>query len=130
MNYLADTHALVWYLTGDRRLSTVADELFQQAEKNSITLYIPTIVLAETEAVFKKKYQNNARLNLFLQSLSLYPAIHLYPFDEEVFVQYMTTPSHLEIHDRIIAATAQLTKSVIITKDSILRKAKDIKTVW
>ena len=45
-HYLVDTHALVWFLDGDRRLSQDARALLRD---ESNPLVVPTIVLAEVK---------------------------------------------------------------------------------
>src|SRR5262249_26680313 len=48
VNLVADTHALVWYLSGQlRRLSPRARHAFAQAEAARWTVRIPTVVLME-----------------------------------------------------------------------------------
>jgi PIN domain nuclease of toxin-antitoxin system len=45
---VTDTHALVWYVSGEhRRLSRRAHAVFRQAEEGRSTVIIPTVVLFE-----------------------------------------------------------------------------------
>jgi predicted nucleic acid-binding protein len=37
---------------------------------------------------------------------------------------------NLEIHDRVIAATALVSNSLLVTKDSELKKIPGLKTIW
>ncbi|MDQ2731074.1 MAG: hypothetical protein M3Y56_05400 [Armatimonadota bacterium] len=45
--YVADTHALFWYLTGSPRLGREAPSAFQSAESVTAIIYLPSIVIAE-----------------------------------------------------------------------------------
>ncbi|MBI5670840.1 MAG: PIN domain-containing protein [Chloroflexi bacterium] len=45
--YVIDTHALIWYLTGNRNLSAEARRIFRAAEKGETQLVVSAIVLAE-----------------------------------------------------------------------------------
>lgn len=45
--YVADTHALLWYLADSPRLSSAAKQTFNQAEAGQATVVVPAIVLAE-----------------------------------------------------------------------------------
>ena len=54
----------------------------------------------------------------------------IYPFDEVVLSTYFKTDRGLEIHDRVIVATAKITKSTVITKDRKIKDCKKIKVVW
>ena len=50
--FVVDTHALVWYLDGNKRLSKTAES---KMDLPDATLIIPTVVLAEVKYLFKKK---------------------------------------------------------------------------
>ena len=50
--FVVDTHALVWYIDGDRRLSATAEA---SLDDPTATLVIPTIVLAEVRYLFGKR---------------------------------------------------------------------------
>jgi len=53
--YVTDTHALYWYLNSDKRLGTRAKEIYQQALKDDILIFIPSIVLAELYWILDKQ---------------------------------------------------------------------------
>jgi len=44
---VTDTHALIWYLEDNPKLSDSANEVFEQCDRGEITIYIPTICLVE-----------------------------------------------------------------------------------
>ncbi len=46
-HYVADTHALFWYLTGSPRLGAQAKRAFDEGARGQAVIHIPTIVLAE-----------------------------------------------------------------------------------
>ncbi len=45
--YVADTHALFWYLTASPRLGSAAKEAFDEGARGEALIYVPAIVLAE-----------------------------------------------------------------------------------
>jgi hypothetical protein len=45
--YVADTHALFWYLTASPRLGSQAKQAFEEGVRGQAVIYIPAIVLAE-----------------------------------------------------------------------------------
>ena len=53
MNYVTDTHALVWYFTEDKRLSTKASNAFERDIKDGIII-LPAVVLAEILYISRK----------------------------------------------------------------------------
>ena len=52
--YLADTHALLWYLADSPRLSVSAKQAFDQAKAGQATVIVPAIVLAELTWIILK----------------------------------------------------------------------------
>jgi predicted nucleic acid-binding protein len=55
MNYIADTHALLWWFTSSPKLGSQATEIFQKCEEGDIVVFLPSIVIAETLSIFDKK---------------------------------------------------------------------------
>ncbi|RPJ13267.1 MAG: hypothetical protein EHM30_11885, partial [Desulfobacteraceae bacterium] len=53
MNYVTDTHSLVWYFTDDQRLSKKALKSFESTVKAGQVI-VPTVVLAEVLFIAKK----------------------------------------------------------------------------
>ena len=53
MDYVTDTHSLVWYFTEDPRLSKKALEAFERTVEKNVII-VPTIVLAEIMFISKK----------------------------------------------------------------------------
>ncbi len=46
-DYVADTHALYWYLTNSPLLGANASQAFNETDNGNALIYIPVIVLAE-----------------------------------------------------------------------------------
>ena len=46
--YVADTHALIWYLTTDAQLSVTCRAIFEAADRGEAKIWIPGIVVVET----------------------------------------------------------------------------------
>jgi predicted nucleic acid-binding protein len=53
-SYVADTHALFWYLTASPRLGSQAKAAFDRGAAGQATILIPAIVLAELHYVNEK----------------------------------------------------------------------------
>ena len=53
MDYVTDTHSLVWYFTDDSRLSNKALQAFQSSEEKGI-VFVPAVVLAEIMFIARK----------------------------------------------------------------------------
>ncbi|MFN8455810.1 MAG: PIN domain-containing protein, partial [Anaerolineae bacterium] len=107
--FVADTHAVIWYLSGNKRLSHKARTIFQQAKAGYGHVVIPSIVLVETLFLIQR-----ARVGEDLVSALLTltengnDGIYIYPLNKAV-AQTLSSfgPAVIpELADRIIAATA------------------------
>lgn len=127
VKYCLDTHPLIWYFTRTKTLSLRAKSALDEIFSGKAHGVLSVIVLLEIFH-FSLKYPNfNFReflLNLKKGSFSLVS------LDAVILKQSYELPKNLEIHDRIIAATSLVTKSVLVTKDPVIRKLRTVKTIW
>ena len=63
-----------------------------------------------------------------LQRFDELETVLIVPFDLDVFRQFMRLPATLDIHDRVIAATARHFGADLITRDTALTAIME--TVW
>ncbi|MFW6162170.1 MAG: type II toxin-antitoxin system VapC family toxin [Planctomycetota bacterium] len=127
--FVVDTHALVWYIDGDDRLSGAAEA---SLDDGAASLVIPTIVLAEVRHLFGKR-----RIRLSFEDVVV--AIEadarcvVYPFD---FACVQALDERLDLHDGIIVATAVVFRNSVdpatslVTRDRTIQAAGIVKTVW
>lgn len=52
MNFVTDTHALLWWFTDNPQISTRASEIFEKGEN---VIFVPSIVIAEAPSIFEKR---------------------------------------------------------------------------
>jgi PIN domain nuclease of toxin-antitoxin system len=129
---VADTHAAIWYLLDDWRLSGSARALIQDAANARHKIAISSISLAELVYLVEK----------FRLPLSAYDELrHALANPEHVFaeavfsgeiVQAMRQVLRSEVPDmpdRIVAATALYLGVPVISRDRRIR-AVSVKTVW
>lgn len=128
-SYIVDTHALVWFISKDKKLSPLAKQVLNQAEAGEVQVLIPTLVLAELDYIAQKK-RVAATLDELLGRIQEGTGFAIVPFDTEVFQAMLTLPHEWEIHDRIIASTSRYYKAILITRDEVLRNTDEIETVW
>jgi len=128
-NYIADTHALLWYLTDDNRLSKDANLIFEETEKGEHLIIVPTIVLVESLDVIEKK-RVTYDFDLVLQSIEANENYIIWDLDLEVVNQMIKIKNVRELHDRIIVAVAKLCDAGLITKDGEITEAKEVNTRW
>jgi PIN domain nuclease of toxin-antitoxin system len=129
MTYVIDTHALVWFLEKNPRLSDNAKAAIANPEAQII---IPTIVLTEIVFLYSRK-KIAIDLSTVLSDVASSTNCIVYPLDEEVVLRLST---NLDIHDAILVATGLLYRDLIghdvaiVTKDNTIKKANLIQTIW
>ncbi len=55
MNFVTDTHALLWWFTHSPKIGLTASETFEKCELGENIIFIPSIVIAEALSIFDKK---------------------------------------------------------------------------
>jgi len=123
-----DTHALLWYLDmgQNKKLSMLALQAIADAEHSGI-IYVPAIVIMETFRIIEKgrfslRSKANAPQNSRQQAMSFLSMIENHRSYQIVAVHAnlmrAAIPfSGLKIHDRLIAATAVLTDTALVSRD-------------
>lgn len=128
MYYVTDTHSLVWYFTDDPRLSSKALSAFSEAESDG-NIIVPAVVLAEIMFIAKK-----GRITIsFAETLDKIGESENFiiaPLDADILKIADKIESDLEMHDKLIAATAIYYEAVLITRDENLSRSQIVTTVW
>jgi PIN domain nuclease of toxin-antitoxin system len=115
--FLADTHALLWWLAEDQRLGSSAKATFELAERGKAVILVPVIVLAESLFVLEKK-RLELEFDRVLQAVEEHPNYLVLSLDADVIRVVAGLPATLELHDRIILAMANQWDADILTKRS------------
>ncbi|MFZ3122018.1 MAG: PIN domain-containing protein [Thermodesulfovibrionales bacterium] len=128
MYYVTDTHSLVWYFTSDPRLSSKALSAFSEAESDG-NIIVPAVVLAEIMFIAKK-----GRITIsFAETLDKIGESENFiiaPLDVDILKIADKIESDMEMHDKLIAATAIYYEAVLITRDENLSHSQIVATVW
>ncbi len=124
----ADTHAAVWFLEDDRRLTAAAGAALDRAER----ILLPSICLVEITYLAEKGRLDLAVLPRLLTELdNPVTTLTLAPLDLGV-VLALGDVSRLDIPDlpdRVIAATALHYAVPLVTRDRAIRAAR-VETIW
>ncbi|MBM3212934.1 type II toxin-antitoxin system VapC family toxin [Candidatus Poribacteria bacterium] len=117
-----DAHTLIWYLDEmlHYKLSKSAMQAITKAEENGI-IYIPIIAILEVLRLIEKG-KFSLSFNEFMLALEKSKLYQIIPLDTRL-LNYMTITQGLDLHDRLIVATAIFTNSVLISKDKIIGQA-------
>ena len=129
MNFIADTHALLWWFTDSPKISAKASEVFRHCENGECVIFIPSIVIAEALSIFDKKRVTFNFKNLFKQ-VQASENFALVALDYPILEKMMSLREIPELHDKIIVATAKYLTLPIITKDQVIQSFPSVKTIW
>jgi len=124
MQILLDTHTLFWNLTLQRiKLPKKVQNLLEVADE----LILPTIVLLELSGLLHKK-RKKKHFDILLSQIpeSKYVIV---PLDLAIVEETHRIEGGLELHDKVIIATAKFLDIPILTKDRQISKSYK-KTVW
>lgn len=125
--YSLDTHAIVWYLLKDKKLSKIAEDSVRHIFKNQAIGIVSVMVVLELYYVSlkDKRFDFSKTIRLMKDA-----NIKIVNFDMRVLAKTVELPKGLDIHDRIIVATSILTNSQLITRDGVLRNLFPNETIW
>ena len=128
MLYVLDTHVLIWYFIGSNRLHNKLRERIDAIRNEGGRLLVPTIVLAEALDIAEKgrvEFDFTEMYRLIKEE----PEFEIVGFGFEIFDETIQIKDIIEIHDRIIAATAKFYQVGILTKDRIINESGEVKTL-
>ncbi len=129
MNFVTDTHAIVWWFTDSPKISPKAAEILKKCEDGENIIFIPSIVIAEALSIFDKK-------RIVFDFKSLFRKINdsenfvIIALDYPILQKMVDLKDVPEIHDKIIVSTAKYLNLPIITKDEFIQNLQYIKTIW
>jgi PIN domain nuclease of toxin-antitoxin system len=131
MLYLADTHALVWVLTNQkRRLGARARKAFTAADKGQGLVRFSVVTLLELdwlEAAGKIQFKES--LEGLVQRLSVAPGYDFVPLTAEMILRSRKFRAFDSI-DRLIVATAEELDCPLITADRAIQERNPVPIVW
>ena len=130
---VTDTHAIIWYFSGNKRLPRKGRAFFEQAQIGQKQIVVPSIVLVETIFLMQRARVDEAIIQTLL-SLPESPqnSIYIYPLNKAVvFALSHFGPAAIpELADRVVAATAYYLNLPVLTADSDMQESNLIQTVW
>lgn len=128
MNYVTDTHSLVWYFTEDPRLSKKALDIFERTKREGLII-IPAVVLAELMFIARKGKITIA-FSETVKKIEECKNFTVAALDIEILKVADKIKADIEMHDKLIIATALYFEAALITKDEEIKKLGIVSTVW
>lgn len=127
-----DTHALVWWVTGDAELSKKAKAVIER-EQDSGEIIVSAISAWEiTMLVEKGRLILSMDVSSWLATVAEIERVKFLPVDMVIANKSVALPGefHKDPADRMIVATSRKLAVPIVTKDEKIRSYPHVKTIW
>lgn len=132
MQTLLDTHAWVWWVTRDRRLSAKARALIARGQRLG-GLAVSLISMWEVaKKVEKRQLVLDRPLDQWLDQASAVAGLLVAELTRPILVDScrLPQPFHGDPADQIIVATARQHGATLVTKDGRLRAYPHVRSLW
>jgi PIN domain nuclease of toxin-antitoxin system len=129
---VADTHAIIWYVFGDPRLSMDMRSLIEQATLAGDQIAFSSITLAEIVYLSERDRIPSTTFSDLIRLVESGRSVWVeIPFDRSIAhtMQRVSRAEIPELADRMIAATALHLGVPVITRDHKI-EASNIATIW
>jgi PIN domain nuclease of toxin-antitoxin system len=129
---IADTHAALWYLVKDARLSAKAASILETAANNSDTIGIASITFVEMVYLSERNRISSTALTRIYAALDEpQPLFVEIPLDRAIARSLATVDRQAipDMPDRIIAATAVHNGVPLISRDGKIQLST-VPTIW
>lgn len=125
-----DTHALLWWALDPDQLSHNARDVLGDMERQGG--FASAISIWEIGVKAKRgKLELPIGVEELARRIALGGVVELVPVDTSVWLRSLALPwAHADPADRVIVATALLRNVPLLTKDSVIRKFRGVKSVW
>ena len=130
--YVVDTHAMVWFSTGDSRLGPNAKRILSNPDSE---LIFPITALAEVYWIIEHGRTSIPSIANFLLTVDADPRVTIPPLDRAILDKTLMLTDINEMHDRQIAATAlvlidQGESVALLTYDTNIRETDLVPVIW
>jgi PIN domain nuclease of toxin-antitoxin system len=132
MPTLLDTHAWMWWVNEDSRLSRKARTTIEQAQSKD-DLWLSLISVWEVaKKVEKGQVALDRAIDQWLDEATIVQGLHLWELTRPILVQSCSLPQpfHGDPADQIIVSTARHHEAPLITKDKKIRDYPHVRTIW
>jgi PIN domain nuclease of toxin-antitoxin system len=132
MATLLDTHAWVWWVTEDARLSRRAAAAIRRGVADD-QLFVSLISAWEiAKKVEKGQLHLDRPVNQWLDQALMPSGLGIWELTRPILVEScgLPQPFHGDPADRIIVATARRHGAVIVTKDEKIRGYPHVRSLW
>jgi PIN domain nuclease of toxin-antitoxin system len=129
---IADTHAVIWFLAGDSRLSSSAKSFMNTTANNGDEIAVSAITLIEMVYLIEKGRIPPQRFSQLAEELGDPDSMFIeLPIDLNIAraLSRVDVGQVPDMPDRIVAATAVQHNIPVISRDGKIRLSS-VKTIW
>lgn len=132
MPTLLDTHAWVWWVTEDSRLSRPARRLIERDQAHDVLSLSLISIWEVAKKVEKGQLVLDRPLDDWLDLASQRSGLHLAELTRPILAEScrLPPPFHGDPADQIIVATARDRNATIVTKDQRIQRYAHVRTAW
>ena len=123
-----DTHAIVWWLQGNKKLSRTAKRAIDKAPRRGVA----AVSLWEIARLVEQgRIKFDIDVEDWLDELLLQDGVHLLPLTAAVSVRATRLGAfHGDPADRLIVATALVHGASLVTADAAIQDSGVVTTIW
>jgi PIN domain nuclease of toxin-antitoxin system len=128
-----DTHALIWWVTGDSQLSAPARAVIEGAVDAGQRVLVSAISAWEIAMLVERgRIALAMDLDEWLAAVESLDGVSIVPLTAHVAVQSATLPGefHKDPADRMIVALARERNAALVTADDKIQRYPHVRWVW
>ena len=131
MRIVLDTHAWVWWVTEDRRLSRRAARAIEEGAGDSLVLSMISI-WEVAKKVEKRQLVLDRPVRDWVDEATNRPGLTLAELTPSILIDScaLPPPFHGDPADQMIVATARQERAALVTKDANMRRYPHVQTIW
>jgi PIN domain nuclease of toxin-antitoxin system len=132
MPIVLDTHAWVWWVVEDKRLSARAAQAIQRAAAAGEVTISAISIWEVAKRVEKKKLVLDRPLRDWLERATSVKGLFVTDLTPSILVEScdLPQPFHGDPADQLIVASARHHQAALISRDRNIRHYPHVKTVW
>ena len=127
-----DTHILIWWVSGDKKLSNAAKNIIKKTLIDSEVIISSISVWEISMLIEKERLVISMDIESWINEVSSIEGVRFMPVDNEIGIKSTKLPGdfHKDPADRIIVATARKLAVALVTADEKIIKYPYVKTIW
>jgi len=132
MTYVTDTHALIFFATGDlKRMSPSGERIFRRAQGGRDRVHVPTICFFELALLLERgRVRSQMSFDEWYAMVAEHPGLPVEPLTWDDVCEARGLAALIDPFDRLIAATAVRLDVPLVTADERIQSSGLVETVW